>query len=372
VLGRHRIDDFAGADFVLKNPAVPDSSPFLAAARRRGVPVLTDIGLFFLGLPAGVRVVGVTGTKGKTTTSRMIYEILRTKFPAAIVGVPGTSFLGLLDSLKPGTIVVAEISSFDLEGLRMVGRSPDIAVLTNIAPDHLDRYRTMAAYRDAKSLIFRFQGRRGTLVANRDDAVVRTIAAAAPGRTVWFSGARYHTEANANAARAVARLFGIPRSTTERALASFGQLPGHLEHVAERGNAAMVNDTCATNPFATKMALRAIRAQYPDRDIVVILGGADKRLRFNALLPEIRSVRGAIVLHGSASPKIIAVLARAGVAPVMKARTLHEALRQGLRCVRRTGRKGVILFSPAAASFNMFKNEFDRGEKFTRAVMRLR
>lgn len=372
-LGRHAREDFTSADFILKTPGVADTSPFLTAARTHGVPVLTDIGLFFLGLPRGVRVVGVTGTKGKTTTSRMLYEMLRTRFPVAIVGVPGTSFLGVLESLKPGTIVVAELSSFDLEGLRQVRKSPEIAVLTNIAPDHLDRYRTMAAYEEAKSLICAFQGRQGLLVANRDDRRIRRIASRAPGRVVWFSGSEDHFEANANAARAAARFFGIPSETAERIAGSFRRLPGHLERLAEKRNVLILNDTCATNPLATKMALRRVAKEYPDRNIVIIMGGSDKRLRFWALLPEIRMVRGAVLLPGDASRKIFAVLSRAGVSPVVKVRTLSEALNRACRILGSANdRKGIVLFSPAAASFSMFKNEFDRGEKFIRAVRALR
>jgi UDP-N-acetylmuramoylalanine--D-glutamate ligase len=369
VLGRHRPEDFSEADWVIKNPAVPWNSKFISIAERSGVPVLTDVGIFFLGLPPSVKVIGITGTKGKTSTAYMIKEALKRRFPVKLVGVPGTSYLEALEKLRPGMIVVAELSSFDLEGLRKVKRSPDIAVITNIARDHLNRYSSMKDYIRAKQAIFEFQNRNGFVVANRSDSQVRRMVKNAAGRIKWFDASK--TEplvSNVNAAKEVAKIFGIPREATERVLKSFRPLAGHLQVVRHKGGITVINDTAATNPLAARTALKTVFKIYPDKPVVMILGGKDKRLDFSDLLPEIRRIFAAVLLPGDAAKKIYTVLRRANIKKMTQVKTLRDALRKADYFCRTAGSRGVVLFSPAAASFNMFKNEFERGAEFIKAV----
>ncbi len=372
-LGKHKLSDFIKSDLILKNPAISNSSPFLLKASQAGVPVITDVGLFFLGLPKNIRVIGVTGTKGKTSVSRMLYKILSTKFRTAIVGIPGTSFLGLLDSLerKKYEIIVAELSSFDLEALHQIKKSPEVAVITNIAPDHLDRYPNMEAYQKAKSSIFLFQEKnRGIVVANYSNQIVRKMVSMASGKVVWFSEGYFHEESNLNAVCNIARIFGIKEAEIKKILKSFPTQSGHLEKVFENEKIVIINDTCATNPLATKMALRAISKNYPGRNIVIILGGKDKNLNFNVLRPEINIVYFALILPGDASKKISSILKKSDVA-MQKVSSLEMALRKARMILRNQEKRGVILFSPSCASFNMFRNEFDRGEKFKKAVIKV-
>jgi UDP-N-acetylmuramoylalanine--D-glutamate ligase len=369
ILGRHRPEDFSEADWVIKNPAVPWNSKFISIAERSGVPVLTDVGIFFLGLPPSVKVIGITGTKGKTTTAYMIKEVLARRFPVKLVGVPGTSYLEVLEKLRPGMIVVAELSSFDLEGLRKVRRSPNIAVITNIARDHLNRYSSMKDYIRAKQAIFEFQNRSGFVVANRSDPQVRMMVRNAAGRIKWFVASNKEPlSSNANAAKAVAEIFGISPKETKRALESFRPLSGHLEVLRNKGGITVINDTAATNPLAAKVALQAVFRAYPNKPVVMILGGKDKKLIFSELLPEIRKIFAAVLLPGDALPKIYRILNRANVKRLVRVRNLNAALKNAIRFCQEAGNSGVILFSPAAASFNMFANEFDRGEKFNRAL----
>lgn len=394
VLGRHRIRDMQDADFVIKNPAARWDSRWALYARENGVPILTDAALFFAGLPRGVKVIGVTGTKGKTTTCRLIYEMIRKAHKAHIIGVPGTSFLGLLARLRPGDIVVAELSSFDLEGLGLLRKSPAVSVITNIARDHLNRYSDFGSYIAAKANIFRFQDRNGVLFINGGDAILRKIARSAPGKVVRFGGrsplispapynlfesytgpagygaslAGTHNIANVNAAVAAARLFGIGRLEAERAVRSFRQLAGHFELIRKYRRIMFINDTCATNPMAAKNAIRAARQIYPGQNIVMILGGADKDLNFKELLPDIKLIRGAVVLWGSAASKIVKILRIAKVENIVLARSLRSAVADSIKILTKTGSGGLVLFSPAAASFGMFRNEFDRGAAFNRIV----
>src|SRR5689334_2173786 len=194
VLGEHRAEDFAWADLIVRNPAVPRESPWLALARRLGKPVIMELGLFAALCPAPI--IGVTGTKGKTTTATWTWEMLRRRWPDAVLaGNLRVSALELLPQITPDTRVVLELSSWQLEGLDDLRWSPHLAAVTNLSPDHLNRYRDMADYAEAKRVIVRYQqpGRRDVAVLNADDAVIRMFAEGAPGQVVWFGldGADY-------------------------------------------------------------------------------------------------------------------------------------------------------------------------------------
>jgi len=386
ILGRHRREDFTEADFILKNPAVPWDSPWLVLARKMGVPVLTDIQIFFLGLPIGVRVIGITGTKGKTTTARLIYTILKNRFRAHLAGVPGSSFLRILPKLKRGDVVVAELSSFDLEGLAAVAKSPHVSVITNIRPDHLNRYRNMRDYAASKSNIFRFQDASGIIFVNARDPISRRIIRNAPGRIEYFDGKDptlnsypmalaalpgEHNRSNIAAAVAVARFFGIAHDEISKALQNVRLPAGHIETILKWRNIVFINDTSATAPVATVASVLTIRQIYPHSRVAIILGGADKNLEFSELLPILRFVDYAAILPGTAFGKISGVLKRANFKMTHKARNLKDAIAKCVDFLASRGGRGVILFSPAAASFGMFKNEFDRGAKFNSAVASL-
>jgi UDP-N-acetylmuramoylalanine--D-glutamate ligase len=377
ILGKHRILDFTkNADFILKNPAVKSNSPFLNYARNYGVPIITDVGLFFLGLPPKVKVIGVTGTKGKTTTSLMIYNILKKSLNVKIVGIPKTSFLEILDSLEGDEVVVAELSSFDLEGISWVKKSPDIAVITNIDVDHLDRYNTIKEYIKAKSYIFEWQSPEGIIVANGNSRLVKKLIyqKGKSKNTIWFLESKDDPiVSNANAAIEVAKIFGIKPPPIEDIIKPFLSYNGHFEKIFENKNLVIINDTCATNPLATKMALRRALNLYPHNNIIIILGGMDKNLKFKKLLPEIKAVKFAILLPGSASLKILKVIKNTKI-EIFKSADLKSAIMLAKNILKRYENEAVqniILFSPSAASFNIFKNEFERGEKFKKLCQKI-
>ena len=376
VLGGHREEDFAGADFVLRNPAVPRSHPCLRVADENGVPVYMEMTLFFLECPSE-RIVGITGTKGKTTTTTLVGEMLKADGRDVVVaGNLRVSALLQLSHIQPTTDVVLELSSFQLEGLEVIRRSPRIAGLTNLMEDHLNRYGSMAEYLDAKKHIFRYQGSDGVVALTRDDTSLRELAAEAPGRVVWFGrddvvpgAARSrlrgeHNRMNVAAAAAVAWAAGAGEDAVERAIAGFAGVPYRQELIREVGGVQYVNDTTATTPDAALAAL-----QVMDRPVVLIAGGSDKGMDFAALGRAVRApesrVKATVLLEGNATPKIVEAFGD-------KAGPWFGDLRAAVEQAASLASPGdVVLLSPGCASFGMFANEFDRGDQFNGIVRSL-
>ncbi|MDL1898946.1 UDP-N-acetylmuramoyl-L-alanine--D-glutamate ligase, partial [Anaerolineae bacterium CFX7] len=192
VLGEHRARDFENADLIIRNPGVPRETPFLQIARERNIPVRMELGLFTELLPRGMaQVIGITGTKGKTTTTLMTGAILQRANPKTVIaGNLRVSALELLDQIDATVPVVLEMSSFQLEEFEELKRSPHIAALTNVYPDHLNRYRDLDEYTWAKAQIFLHQQPRDFVILNFDNAVCTRLRPKALGQTVWFSRTR--------------------------------------------------------------------------------------------------------------------------------------------------------------------------------------
>ena len=373
VLGEHREEDFTGADFVIRNPAVPLSNRFLQASRAAGVPIYMEMTLFFMECPPD-RVAGVTGTKGKTTTTTLLGEILKASGREVVVaGNLRVSALEQLDRIGSETDVVLELSSFQLEGLEVIETSPRAAVLTNLMADHLNRYPTMAAYLDAKKHIYRHQGTDGILALNRDDETLRALASEAPGHLIWFgadddvpgaSESRLrgrHNRANMAAAAALAAALGVERSAIERAVREFPGVPYRQELIRELEGVQYVNDTAATTPDATIAALEVM-----ERPVVLIAGGSDKELEFERFGEAVRRldsrVKAVVLLEGSATAKMAPAFGEKAAGPF----TEFQAAVEWARELAASG--DVVLLSPGCASFGMFRNEFDRGDQFNQLV----
>src|SRR2546421_12051117 len=186
VLGQHRDEDFLWAEMVIRNPGVPRSSPYLRLAQEHGAQIEMEIALFFLACPG--RIIGITGTRGKTTTTSLIYEILHAGGHATVLGgnIAGVETLSLLPQITLETLVVLELSSWQLEGLAPHALSPSMAVMTNVYPDHLNTYANMEEYAEAKANIFRHQLSSDIAVFNYDNPWTRRFGEEAPGRT-WFT-----------------------------------------------------------------------------------------------------------------------------------------------------------------------------------------
>jgi UDP-N-acetylmuramoylalanine--D-glutamate ligase len=380
VLGEHRLEDFRGADFVLKAAGVPRNSPYVAEAHAHGVPVEMDESLFAKVAGVGadaVRLAGVTGTRGKTTTTLMLHRILEEAGLRPHLGgnIRDVATLPLLDVVAPGDIVVLELSSWQLQGFGEAGISPRVAVFTNFLPDHLNYYGgDMEAYFADKANVFRFQQPGDVLVAGpgaadeiaargfRPRAELRVVGDLDPAWRLRVPGA--HNRANAALAAEAARAFSVDDETIRRALESFEGVADRLQMVRELRGVRYVNDTTSTTPDALAAALEALA---PDAGgIVLIAGGADKGLAYDEAARAITERTKAVVaLPGKATEKLLAELD--GV-PVRHAASMAEAVAEAV-AVAREG--DVVLLSPGAASFGLFENEFDRGSRFVAAVAAL-
>lgn len=389
VLGRHRVEDFLSADLIVKNPGVKPDSPYLLLANKRHIPVISELGIFFRFCPA--RIIGVTGTRGKSTTAYLIWKFLQTKNKRVFLGGNiRKSALAFLPRLKKSDVVILEISSFQLQDLSsertiipgfppLLKRSPDIAVLTNIMRDHLNWHSNFAEYIKAKENIFVFQKKNDLLFLNLSDQLIRKIArkalskVIAPKLPVKFSkivkeklGGHYFS--SIALAIAVARHLGTDEKSIKSILKSFRGLEGREEHLGKVKGTNFINDTTATMPDATIAALKRFREIAGLKQLILIAGGTDKKLDFKEMARSIKKMADCLILlPGSASDKIKKRLKDYG--DFKEARSMEEAVRLAYRAARSGD---YIILSPGAASFGLFLNEFDRGDKFVDAVSKLK
>jgi len=393
----------ADPDYVFVIPGVRPRSATILRARQRDIPVLTEIGLFFRLCPA--EIVGITGTKGKSTTTTLVARILeRGRRRVVVGGNIGLSVIQELSTLTRDDIVVLELSSFQLETLAM---SPHVAVVTNVLEDHLDFHGTREAYVAAKSSIVRWQGPRDVAVLNLDDASTVALHAAAaselrgyslsirPRRGAYLDGESLvlvsadrhevicaagelrvpgrHNISNVLAAAIVGDLYGIPVTDIREAVTSFEGLPHRLELVADRAGIWWVNDSQGTTPYATIPAIEAYT-----RPPVVILGGVAKGADFTELGRTVAArARGAILI-GQAADEIAAAIeaarrARPSAVVVERAASLADAVAKA-HAMAEAG--DVVLMSPAAATgagvagrVDEFRSYEERGERFRELVL---
>lgn len=407
VLGEHREQDFLNADLIVRNPAVPRESQWLQFAREHNIPVEMEMALFVERLPRGMaQVVGITGTKGKTTTTLMTGAILQAANPKTVVaGNLRISALELLDQIDADTPVVLELSSWQLEAFPSHEISPHIAAITNITPDHLNRYRDIDDYADAKAIILRYQQPGDYIVLNFDNRILtRLPRARGAGKVVWTSAARplkegasrdgnalvwrwggvrhaksrriidvnelrvpgEHNVANALTAIALASVWGAAPEQIANALREFRGVEHRQEFVREIGGVRYINDTTATAPAASIVAIETFAPTA--KGIVLIAGGADKLLDFGEMARTIVSkVRAVILLEGSATDRLASAIQAAGGKEIVAGR--FEDFERAIEQAKGLAREGeIVLLSPGCASFGMFANEFERGERFKKIV----
>jgi UDP-N-acetylmuramoylalanine--D-glutamate ligase len=373
-LGSHDERDFLEADLLVVNPAVPKDLPLLAAAEAVGVARTSEMNLFLQRCRAPV--VGVTGTTGKSTTTAMTGAILTRRCKTHVGGNIGRSLLGQLENIAPHDAVVLEMSSFQLEDLPLIGIGPEVAVVTNFSPNHLDRHGSVEAYADAKKNIFRFQRAEDVLILNGACKATASWQAEAACRVEFFDpGAEpfeltirgRHNQANAQAAWTAAKHFGVERESAAAALRDFEAMPHRLQLVKEIGGVRYYNDSKCTTPEGAVMALEA----FEPRRVVAIVGGYDKGVSFDELGRALAERAKAVVATGATAEKIIAALERARSASAPKI-TVAASLAAAVRSAAEQSQSGdVVLLSPACASYDMFTNYRQRGETFVRIVNEL-
>jgi UDP-N-acetylmuramoylalanine--D-glutamate ligase len=391
-LGPHRRELFTAADLVVTSPGIPWDHDVLVAAREAGVPVMGEIELAFRWLRG--RVIAITGTKGKSTTTTLTARMLREGgFDVTAGGNLGTALSAQVAQSTPASVHVVEVSSFQLEATETF--HPWIAVLLNLSADHLDRHRSFEAYAAAKARIFRNQAPADWAVINADDpaalalardararrlefALDRTLASGVTvdsGEIVWrqpsgvaplvpVSSVRLrgrHLLSDVLAATAVSCIAGVPAPAIRRAVESFTGLEHALEPVAEVGGVQFVNDSKATNIDAARQALDSF-----EPGVVAVMGGRFKGGRFEDLRDVVGANVDAIVAIGEARPLIRAALG--DVVPVHDAESMHDAVRTAAGLARAGG---AVLLVPACASFDMFADYAARGRAFKAEVQAL-
>jgi UDP-N-acetylmuramoylalanine--D-glutamate ligase len=372
-LSGHRLGDFTGANLVVRGAGVPPHSPYVVAAREAGVPVLMSTTIFArLAREKGVRLVGITGTKGKSTVTHLLYHILKTAGRRVWLGgnVAGVSTLALLPKMRMGDWAVLELDSWQLGGLGEAKISPEVALFTNFMDDHLNYYGgSRAKYWRDKANIFKWQNKNDCLIVGENLAgkkFGRRPVLVVSGKEIPKSWrikllGEYNRGNVALAARA-ARVLNVPEKMIKRGVESFNGVPGRLELVRTVGGVKFYNDTSATTPEA---AVAALRALGKEQGLILIMGGADKNLPLAVLekaLPKI--CRQIFVLPGTGSDRL-----KIQSPNIIKVKNLKEAIRLAAGAAQRGE---VVLMSPAFASFGLFKNEFERGEQFNKLVKSLR
>jgi len=377
------------------SPGVPWELPELEAARRAGVPVIAEIELAFRHLKG--RVLAVTGTKGKSTTTAALGAMLREWRPDVRVGGNiGAPLIGLVEGSTDETLFAVEVSSFQLEGIAAF--HPHVAVFLNVSPDHLDRHPSFESYVAAKARIFENQTATDWAVVNADDPLVLAQAARGAARRFPFrasgeaplsepcayfeagearvrleTGAESlfslasvqlpgaHLAADLLAAAAAARLVGAPAAAIARAVATFRGVEHVLEHVADVRGVAFFNDSKATNVDAARKSLEAF-----DRPLRVILGGRYKGGDFGQLREAAAGRARQILAIGEARARIAAALG--DVVPVTACDSLREAVE---RAFAAASSGDVVLLAPGCSSFDMFRDYVERGRAFKAEVARL-
>jgi UDP-N-acetylmuramoylalanine--D-glutamate ligase len=389
--GGHRPETFLQQDLIVPSPGVPPTMHALAAARTANIPVWSEIELAWRFLRG--RLICITGSNGKTTTTSLIGHVLETAgFPVQVAGNIGTPLISRVDISSDASFTVVEASSFQLESISAF--RPDIAVLLNITPDHLDRHGSIEAYGAAKARIFENQTPLDAAVINADDAVAPEYAPDGP-RVFWFSRSKHvasgcyvrggeivfrcdgvesvllelktiglrggHNIENVLAAAAAARLAGVEPAAITEGVRTFAGVEHRIEYVATISGVEYFNDSKATNVDATLKALDA----FPG-NVLVILGGKDKGSDYRILRQALRSHARMALLIGSAADKIESQLA--GVIPVERSETLARAV----EAASKRARPGdTVLLAPACASFDQFENYEHRGRVFKKLVREL-
>jgi len=399
-LGGHCDEDFINADMVIINPAVPKDSRFIQIARNNHVPMDTEINIFFQLCPAPI--IGITGSNGKSTTTTLTGKILQqTKRMTRVGGNIGKSLLLELEEIRPSDIVVLELSSFQLEELHNAKKSPSISIVTNISPNHLDRYSSMDDYIQAKKGIILHQKPDDYAILNYDDPELRRWEKECKSNVLWYStkdvltnGAfvkgndivlsvkgqnraipcvsrikipGIHNLQNILASSCAAYLAGAGEQHIEKVVTTFTGLEHRLEFVREVNRVWYYNDSKATTPESAMAAVAAF--QTP---VILIAGGYDKGSNFGEFAGACVRHTRAVVLIGKTAKKIKELIlhkkAQKETPSILTPNTFQEAFEQA-NAMAKAG--DIVLLSPACASYDMFLNYEERGRQFKTMVQAL-
>lgn len=403
-LGSHEAIDFEQADIIVVNPAVPDDNEFLEIARRHDKLITSQIGIFFQICPA--QIIGITGANGKSTTAALTAHLLRAGLDSRFRGnarrnvwlsgnIGNEPLLTVVDQIAPDDLVVLELSSFQIEQLAQIRKAPQVALITNLTPNHLDRYGTFEEYCAAKEGIFRFQKLDDKFPAvsifNAEDKVSSewynkykkdagrlciTFSADDIGEQIrrYFALPGRANLSNLAAAVAVAGHFGIDEEWIKSCLPGFKALPHRLELVAKIKGVSWYNDSKATTPESSIAAIEAF-----EQPVIIIAGGYDKKIPLDEFGGKIAKNAKAAVLLGQTAKKIADAIRKTQDTSLKTQDTKRKtgieivnSLVEAVQMANRLAESGdVVLLSPACASYDMFENFEQRGRQFVELVHQL-
>lgn len=401
-LDGHQTEDFSQADLIIKNPGVPRNSEWLEIARENKIPIHNEASIFFS--LCKIPIVGITGSKGKSTTTALLGHIFKKVYPQTLVAgnIKTTPMFSIIDKVGAGSktpFVILELSSWQLEMLSVVKKSPTTALITNIKPEHLNAYDSINDYFEAKQEICKYQNKNENLVLNFDDERLRRFGQNLQQKVFWFSLKEKvssgifledgflkwvegeftdnvlpvskiklsgeHNLENVMAAAVLAKIHKIPNEIIAAAVEEFSGLPGRLELVREFSGRKFYNDTTATAPVAAEAALKS----FSDK-VILIAGGTDKKSPledFARLI--IERTKFLVLLPGSGTDRLVLLLQKKQYKNFKFAPDMPSALKQAFSF----SKKGdSIILAPGFASFGLFLHEFDRGDQFIKSVLNLK
>ena len=357
-LGGHTDKFIKKSDLMVVSPGVRADALPIKLAEKKKIPVISELELGYTMCPAPI--IAVTGTSGKTTTTTLIGQMLKSGgLDAVVCGNIGNPFSSEIKRIKKDSIVVLEASSFQLELIDKF--KPKVSIILNISDNHLDRHKDMEEYITAKCRIFLNQDRRDTLFLNKNDELLREIAGAVKGPRVEFFN-EYKFNENYLAAMSVASIMGVDENKMIEVLKNFKGIEHRLEHVANVDGVDFVNDSKATTISSVDWALKSLGG-----NIVLIMGGRYKGGDFGLLKDLVKKKVDYIISIGEARPQIKNGLE--GVKPIFEAKDFNEAVSEGFKKAKKGG---SVLLSPGCSSFDMFKNYEERGKTFKELVNEIR
>jgi len=397
-LGSHKIEDFLNSDVIFKGPSVPWTLSEIVEAEKRGIPIEMELSFVAANYPG--KIIGITGTRGKSTTTHLIFNLLKeSSFKVNLGGsLPGISTIKYLKDADKNSWLVAELSSWALSGFHRKKISPHIAVFTNFYPDHLNYYKDLDEYFYDKTAIYQYQKKGDFFVANEGlkeliekaryrkffngkQKTVKNLVSSLfskqdfPYKLAYLKGD--HNLENAAAALKVAEILKINKNKAVEIIKNFKGLPYRLQVVGKKKNVTFINDTTSTTPIATIKAIESLK----NKKIILILGGNSKNLPNVQLINQLYKISKIILLAGSFTNEILPILKKkyfdklvgpfdnldqAIKSAYQEAMALDSRLRGNDK--QKHINEIILLFSPGATSFAMFNNEFHRGLEFNKIV----
>lgn len=397
VFGKDNLSKLVGFDIIFRSPSCMPNIPELQKAVSEGAILTSEIEMLMELCPGTI--IGVTGSDGKTTTTSLIYEILKQNgYNCYLGGNIGYPLFTKLDEMMPEDIIVLELSSFQLMNMKI---SPKISVITNISPNHLNIHSSYEEYIEAKKNIFRFQNKDGIVVLNYDNEITRECSKEAKGKVIFFSSKEkisdgfivdgniikesveairrhildvndiklrgVHNYENICAALAATKTL-VDYDLSAKTIENFNGVPHRLELVRVLNGVKWYNDSIGTSPTRTIAGLKSFK-----EDIILIAGGYDKHLDYTPIAKPILEKVKSLILVGQTSGKIFEAVKEESEKQNKKIDTyICKTLEETIKIANKVAKKGqIVLFSPASASFDMFKNFEERGDKFKEIVNKL-